>query len=176
MFVLDMGEPVKILDLAKSMVRLSGRALHEETGRDGDIEIVVEGLRPGEKMYEELFIDADSHRRTEVSKIFTADEAWLPWNELEPRLAALRELARGEDAAALRGELRALAGAGRRRARAPAVDPGTDPDPEGPVGSGPSEPAFGAVSMDETVAAVEWPVAPIRSEKPRARPAAAAVS
>ncbi len=112
-FVLDMGEPVRIADLARSMVRLYGRALREETGNDDDIEIVIEGLRPGEKMYEELFMD-DEHRDTIVAKVFTADEAWLPWNVLEPRLQALDALAQRRDAAGLRLELLSLAAAGKR--------------------------------------------------------------
>ncbi len=80
-FVLDMGEPVRIEDLAISMVKLSGRKLQRETGRKEDIEIRVEGLRPGEKMYEELFI-TDSHQQTIVPKVFTASEDWLNWASL----------------------------------------------------------------------------------------------
>ena len=60
LFLLDMGEPVRIKDLAEQMVRLSGLLLRDASHPDGDIEIVCTGLRPGEKLYEELLIDAES--------------------------------------------------------------------------------------------------------------------
>jgi FlaA1/EpsC-like NDP-sugar epimerase len=88
-FVLDMGEPVRIEQLATSMVRLYGKKLKSETGKEEDIAIVVEGLRPGEKMYEELFI-TDSCSQTEVAKISTASEYWMSWERLEPLLAELK--------------------------------------------------------------------------------------
>jgi len=112
-FVLDMGEPVLILELARSMVRLYGRRLTEETGDARDIAIVETGLRPGEKMYEELFI-TDSHRPTRIAKVFTADEAWLPWAELESRLADLVTAIDQADDASLRTTLMTLALEGRR--------------------------------------------------------------
>ena len=115
-FVLDMGDPVRIADLARSMVRLYGRALREDTGNPDDVEIVVEGLRPGEKMYEELFL-SDEHRDTSVPKISTAEEAWLPWDALERRLDALREMTERRDADGVRRALLELAGAGTRRGR-----------------------------------------------------------
>ena len=68
-FVLDMGEPVKIVDLAKDLIRLSGL----ELGRDIDIEFV--GMRPGEKLYEELFISGENYQRTQHEKIFLASNA-----------------------------------------------------------------------------------------------------
>lgn len=96
-FVLDMGEPVKIADLAKTMVRLSGARLAEETGDSKDIEIRYEGLRPGEKMYEELFI-GNAHRPTSVKKIFTADEVMLPWQQLQTELRKLQHhLEKGDE-------------------------------------------------------------------------------
>lgn len=67
-FILDMGEPVKILDLAKNMIRLSG---HEP---DKDIPIIFTGLRPGEKLYEELLINEDSLEKTVKDKIFVAKQ------------------------------------------------------------------------------------------------------
>lgn len=103
-FVLDMGEPVRILDLAKTMVRLSGRRLKSETGRDGDIDIHIEGLRPGEKMYEELFI-TDSHKPTIVHKVFTASEDYLAWDELVEELDYLSELHKGGKTQELRQRL-----------------------------------------------------------------------
>ena len=88
-FVLDMGEPVKIEQLATTMVALYGKKLKSETGREEDIDIVVEGLRPGEKMYEELFITG-SCSQTEVPKISTASENWVAWERLEPLLLNLQ--------------------------------------------------------------------------------------
>ena len=110
-FVLDMGEPVKIADLAETMVRLAGKRLKRDTGRPGDIEIMVEGLRPGEKMFEELFI-TDSYKPTDVSKVFAAEEASLPWHELTIRLQKLQELQKLGDSSALREELLKLAWVG----------------------------------------------------------------
>lgn len=107
-FVLDMGEPVRIIDLATQMVRLYGKRLREETNDPDDIEIVVEGLRPGEKMYEELFID-DSHRQTQIPKVFTADEAFLASNDLEARLAELAALVTTGEREPLHEALMALA-------------------------------------------------------------------
>ena len=107
-FVLDMGEPVKIEQLAKTMVRLYGKKLKSETGLDGDIEIVVDGLRPGEKLYEELFITND-FGRTVVAKISTAHEGWISWDKLEPILAELHNSASGGSDTQIRILLLALA-------------------------------------------------------------------
>jgi len=106
-FVLDMGEPIRILDLVKAMVRLYGRSLQEDTGDEKDIVIVTGGLRPGEKMYEELFI-TDTHRSTVVNKVFTAREARLPWWQLRSRLAGLREAMDRGDESAVRERLMTL--------------------------------------------------------------------
>jgi len=111
-FVLDMGEPVRIVDLARTMVRLFGKSLQEETGDPADIRIVFEGLRPGEKPYEELFLDGRD-RPTGVAKISCASEAWLPWEELGAHLDSLREAMDQRDVPRQRAELLALAGAGR---------------------------------------------------------------
>ena len=81
-FVLDMGEPVKIIDLAHRMVTLSGLTIRDETNVNGDIEIKTTGLRPGEKLFEELLI-GDSVLRTQHPRIMTANEVMLPWNELK---------------------------------------------------------------------------------------------
>ena len=77
LFLLDMGEPVRILDLAKQMVRLSGLSLRDAQHPEGDIEIVCTGLRPGEKLYEELLIDAESEP-TSHPLIFRATERAIP--------------------------------------------------------------------------------------------------
>lgn len=82
-FLLDMGEPVRIYDLALQMIRLSGL----ELGQDIDIEIT--GLRPGEKLYEELLIDTDKARPTPHPKIFCAHEHFLAWDKLQIKLEQL---------------------------------------------------------------------------------------
>lgn len=89
-FVLDMGEPVKIIDLAQRMIELSGFSLQNEQNPDGDISIEVIGLRPGEKLYEELLI-GDNPMPTDHPKILKAQETFKTWNELEKELLILRE-------------------------------------------------------------------------------------
>ena len=73
-FVLDMGEPVKIMDLAKRMITLSGLKVKDQHNPNGDIEIVIAGLRPGEKLYEELIIDGDNIEKTQHPLIMQARE------------------------------------------------------------------------------------------------------
>lgn len=87
-FVLDMGEPVKIIDLAKRMVDLSGLALRDEANPHGDIEIAVTGLRPGEKLYEELLI-GDNPLPTSHPRIMKAHDDFLSWAELQTKLDGL---------------------------------------------------------------------------------------
>ncbi|EFY6746528.1 polysaccharide biosynthesis protein [Shigella sonnei] len=87
-FVLDMGDPVKIYDLAKRMIRLSGLSVRDDKNPDGDIAIVVTGLRPGEKLYEELLI-GDSVQGTSHPRIMTANEVMLPWQDLSLLLKEL---------------------------------------------------------------------------------------
>ena len=79
-FVLDMGEPVRIVDLAKKMIRLSGLTERSLKNPQGDIEILFTGLRPGEKLYEELLI-GDNVEGTEHPRIMTANEVHLTWPE-----------------------------------------------------------------------------------------------
>jgi FlaA1/EpsC-like NDP-sugar epimerase len=86
-FLLDMGEPVKIYDLATQMIRLHGMEPHK------DIKIEIVGLRPGEKIYEELLIDCDAALPTGHPKIFCAREAKLGWQELSPQLTTLLDAA-----------------------------------------------------------------------------------
>ncbi|WP_271271694.1 polysaccharide biosynthesis protein [Aliamphritea hakodatensis] len=88
-FVLDMGEPVKIKSLAKKMINLSGHSVKDEGNPDGEIEIVFSGLRDGEKLYEELLI-GDNVQRTEHEMIMRASEVMLSWDELEKVLADMR--------------------------------------------------------------------------------------
>ena len=87
-FLLDMGEPVLIKDLAKQMVRLSGLSLRDDANPGGDIEIICTGLRPGEKLYEELLIDAKS-QPTAHPLIYRAEECSLSPEILWPKLDAL---------------------------------------------------------------------------------------
>jgi FlaA1/EpsC-like NDP-sugar epimerase len=87
-FVLDMGQPVKIIDLAKRMVELSGLTLQDEDHPDGDIAIEVTGLRPGEKLFEELLI-GDDPKPTIHTCIMKAHEEFIPWAILEGKLNAL---------------------------------------------------------------------------------------
>ncbi|MGG5574118.1 polysaccharide biosynthesis protein [Vibrio diazotrophicus] len=88
-FVLDMGEPVKIVDLAKRMIHLMGmKEFYDGNSDDGDIEIKFTGLRPGEKLYEELLI-GDNVEGTSHQKIMTASEEKLSWEEMEKLLKEL---------------------------------------------------------------------------------------
>ncbi|QHB33511.1 polysaccharide biosynthesis protein [Yersinia canariae] len=80
-FVLDMGEPVKIIDLAKRMINLSGLSIKSNENPDGDIAIEISGLRPGEKLYEELLI-GESVQNTYHPRIMTATEVMLEWDNL----------------------------------------------------------------------------------------------
>jgi FlaA1/EpsC-like NDP-sugar epimerase len=87
-FVLDMGHPVKIADLAEKMVHLSGLSLRNEARPNGDIAIEFTGLRRGEKLYEELLI-GDNVSPTEHSMIMRADEEHLPWENFKEAMTAL---------------------------------------------------------------------------------------
>jgi FlaA1/EpsC-like NDP-sugar epimerase len=87
-FILDMGQPVKILDLAKRMVELSGLTVMDHNNPMGDVEIQVTGLRPGEKLYEELLI-GDNPLPTSHPRILKAHEEFLPWDKLESKLNIL---------------------------------------------------------------------------------------
>ena len=81
-FVLDMGEPVKIMDLAKRMITLSGLKVKDTHTPNGDIEIVIAGLRPGEKLYEELIIDGDNIEKTQHPLIMKAKERFYSYEEI----------------------------------------------------------------------------------------------
>ena len=99
LFLLDMGEPVRILDLAKQMVRLSGLSLRDGQHPNGDIEIVCTGLRPGEKLYEELLIDAESEP-TSHPLIYRATERAIPPEQLWPQIDVMEAAIHRQDAAA----------------------------------------------------------------------------
>lgn len=89
-FLLDMGEPVKILDLALKMVKLAGLSLRTPENVSGDIEIVTTGLRPGEKLYEELLIASEGAEGTSHPKILKGSEPELPESELYKLINLLR--------------------------------------------------------------------------------------
>ena len=95
-YVLDMGQPVKIIDLARRMIQLSGLTVKDEAHASGDIEIKVVGLRPGEKLYEELLI-GDNPETTGHARIMKAHEQFLTWDRLLPYLLILRAAAKRGD-------------------------------------------------------------------------------
>jgi FlaA1/EpsC-like NDP-sugar epimerase len=106
-FVLDMGQPVKIYDLAKRMVELSGLSVKNPQSGEGDIEIVVTGLRPGEKLYEELLI-GENPTSTTHPRIMMAREDFLPWEALRAELVLLQEGLSKDDFQMLVGQLQRL--------------------------------------------------------------------
>ncbi len=106
-FVLDMGQPVRIYDLARRMVELSGLTLRDEKHPNGDIKIEVTGLRPGEKLYEEILI-GDNPKPTQHARIMKAHEDCLPWQELEDKLDALQLAVNLNDVPVIKGLLQQL--------------------------------------------------------------------
>ena len=95
-FLLDMGEPIKIYDLAKKMIQLSGLKLRDENNLKGDIGISITGLRPGEKLYEELLIEKNSIA-TDHPKIFKAQDNFIPWPELSSQIKKLEDVVAKND-------------------------------------------------------------------------------
>jgi FlaA1/EpsC-like NDP-sugar epimerase len=91
LFVLDMGRPVKIIHLAEKMIQLSGLQVINEDNPHGDIEIKFTGLRPGEKLYEELLV-GDNTSITENPRIMSADEEMIEWTELRPMIIELEKI------------------------------------------------------------------------------------
>jgi FlaA1/EpsC-like NDP-sugar epimerase len=87
-FLLDMGEPVKIFDLAKLMIELSGMTVRDESNPQGDIDIQFTGLRPGEKLYEELLI-GNNPMPTNHPRMMKANEDFLSWEDLKIKLDTL---------------------------------------------------------------------------------------
>ena len=100
-FVLNMGQSVKIMDLARRMVELSGLTVKDEQNPDGDIEIEIMGLRPGEKLYEELLI-GENAEPTAHSRVMKAHDEFIPWAELEGQLKSLRMILNVNDVVAIR--------------------------------------------------------------------------
>ena len=95
-FVLDMGKPVRIYDLATKMIQLSGLQVLDEDNLDGDIEIKCIGLRPGEKLYEELLV-GENISQTDSLLIMRAEESMLDWEDLKPILDQLNEAINNSD-------------------------------------------------------------------------------
>lgn len=106
-FVLEMGEPVRIIDLARRMVELSGLTVKDELHPDGDIELRVTGLRPGEKLFEELLI-GDSPEPTQHARIMKAHEDFLPWESMEEWLIRFTAALDSNDVNAMRVRLQEL--------------------------------------------------------------------
>jgi FlaA1/EpsC-like NDP-sugar epimerase len=115
-FVLDMGAPVKIYDLARRVIEFSGLTLRDDLKPGGDIPITVTGLRPGEKLYEELLI-GNNPEATTHPKIMKAREDSIPYRDLEAALRRLREAIHQNDVAGIREQLVSLV-------------PGYTPDPK----------------------------------------------
>jgi len=106
-FVLDMGQPVKIIDLARRMAKLSGLTIREGDHFVGDIDIKITGLRPGEKLYEELLI-GDNPEGTAHERIMKAREHHISWAELAPLLVRMRVAAEVSDERTIKGILKEL--------------------------------------------------------------------
>ena len=106
-YVLDMGEPVKIYDLAKRVIELSGLTLKDAQNPTGDIDIQIMGLRPGEKLYEELLI-GNNPQKTMHPRIMRASEEFLTWSELQQKLQVLHTQLENADPAAIKRLLKDL--------------------------------------------------------------------
>lgn len=124
-FILDMGSPVRIVDLAHNMITLSGLTVRDDDNAAGDIEVDVIGLRPGEKLFEELLID-ETASPTNHPRIMKANERFLSWDRLQKRLAAIDRAITTQDAKALHAELRVVV---------PEFVPNAEPDFGGSDGS-----------------------------------------
>jgi FlaA1/EpsC-like NDP-sugar epimerase len=117
-FLLDMGEPVRVYDLAKAMVELSGLSVRDESSPDGDIEIVEVGLRPGEKLHEELLIEENA-LPTSHPRIVKARESMIDWLHLQRRLDELSDSIERTDVDKAMGLLRLLVPSYRALAEQP---------------------------------------------------------
>jgi FlaA1/EpsC-like NDP-sugar epimerase len=106
-FVLDMGDPVHIRDLAVRMIELSGLTLKNDDNPGGDIEIRIVGLRPGEKLYEELLI-GDNPSPTAHERIMKASENFIPWHELDSALQLLRNRSKSEEGERIKSMIKDL--------------------------------------------------------------------
>jgi len=103
-FVLDMGEPVRIVDLARNLIHLCGFTLRDSTNPNGDISIKYTGLRPGEKLFEELLV-GDNVVGTTHPMIMRAEEQMIPWEQLAPVVNILKQACRNFDYEKVRSTL-----------------------------------------------------------------------
>jgi len=106
-FVLDMGKPVRIINLAERMIELSGLSIKNEQNPDGDIEIEITQLRPGEKLYEELLI-GNNPEPTSHHRIMKAHETFLKWDKLEDEIKTLTIALNANDVSLVRHLLEKL--------------------------------------------------------------------
>jgi FlaA1/EpsC-like NDP-sugar epimerase len=106
-FVLDMGKPISIYELALKMIELSGLQVIDENNPDGDIEIIYTGLRPGEKLYEELLV-GDNVSKTDNKMIMRANEEMIEWDILQPLLFKLRDVSLINDSRKVRKLLKEI--------------------------------------------------------------------
>ena len=111
-FVLDMGTPVRILEIARRMVTLSGLSVRDQSHPDADIDLVFTGLRPGEKLYEELLI-GENAKPTEHSQILRAREEYLHWRELQHQLQGLMDRTRSSSLPSVKALLNHLVSGGK---------------------------------------------------------------
>ena len=106
-FVLDMGQPIKIYDLAVRMVELSGLSIKDKLNNKGDIEIQITGLRPGEKLYEELLL-SENPRKTKHPKIFKSEEPFIEYSKIEKEINSLKEIIMENDLENIRKKLKKI--------------------------------------------------------------------
>ena len=106
-FLLDMGDPIRIYDLALKMIELSGLTLKNNSNPEGNIEIVITGLRPGEKLYEELLL-SENPINTKHSKIFRSKEPFIQFDELNEEINLLRILIQKNDFENIRAKLKKI--------------------------------------------------------------------
>ena len=111
-FVLDMGTPVRILEIARRMVTLSGLSVRDQSHPDADIDLVFTGLRPGEKLYEELLI-GENAKPTEHRQILRAREEYLHWRELQHQLQGLMDTTRSSSLPSIKALLNHLVSGGK---------------------------------------------------------------
>ena len=111
-FVLDMGTPVRILEIARRMVTLSGLSVRDQSHPDADIDLVFTGLRPGEKLYEELLI-GENAKPTEHRQILRAREEYLHWRELQHQLQGLMDTTRSSSLPSVKALLNHLVSGGK---------------------------------------------------------------
>jgi FlaA1/EpsC-like NDP-sugar epimerase len=106
-FLLDMGQSVRIIDLARRMIELSGLTVKDDANPEGDIEIEITGLRPGEKLFEELLI-GDNPAPTPHQRIMKANEDFIPWPIMRTEIDALDAILRTNDVEMIRQKIRTL--------------------------------------------------------------------